>query len=733
MTSWPLHAILGVAISCAFVPAAYTQQSGPRIGYVYPAGVRQGMQLDVTVGGKLLDGTISAQVSGSGVQTFVIGHIKPKRSPTPAIAETVTIHVTVASDAAPGQRELRLESPAGLTNPLVFYVGSLPEFEEKPSGSGTGPAETAITLPAILHGQILPGEADRFRFTARKGERLVFAAGARELIPYLPDAVPGWFQAVLALYDAKGEEVAYADSFRFNADPVLYYEVPKDGPYVLEIRDSIYRGREDFVYRITAGESPFITSVFPMGGKAGAATNVELKGWNLPATKLTMDAQDKPPGIYPLFVSRRKVTLSEDLLAGSELVSRMELISNRVPFAIDTLPELLEKEPNDTSAAAQQVVLPVIVNGRIDQPGDWDVFRFKGRKGDEIVVEVHARRLGSPLDSVLKLTDAAGRQLAFNDDHEDKAAGLETHHADSLLRTALPADGTYFVYLGDVQRRGGSDYGYRLRISPPQNDFELRLVPSAVNVRGGATVPLTVYALRRDGFSGEITLALKDGPPKMTLAGARVPAGEDQVRLTLTAPPTLPKGPVGLRLEGRATIRGRTVIRPVVPTEDMMQAFAYRHLVPVKELKMAQSERAIGRTVATLLSATPVKIPAGGSMQIQLGVPAGSSAGDLHFELDEPPDGVAIQSQTARAEGAQIVLHGDAEKVKPGLQGNLIVSAFARAPRERGKKSAQTTSRRTPLGILPAIAFEIVEPSTSETTSSPAGSPPALPGRSPAR
>ena len=144
-----------------------------------------------------------------------------------------------------------------------------------------------ITLPAIVNGQILPGGVDRYRFQARKGQQLVVAAAARELIPYLADAVPGWFQAALALYDAKGNELAYADDYRFHPDPVLHCEIPKDGEYVVEIRDSIYRGREDFVYRITVGELPFVTSIFPLGGPAGAQTTVELKGWNLPVTSLT--------------------------------------------------------------------------------------------------------------------------------------------------------------------------------------------------------------------------------------------------------------------------------------------------------------------------------------------------------------------------------------------------------------------------------------------------------------
>ena len=120
-------------------------------------------------------------------------------------------------------------------------------------------------------------------------------------------------------------------------------------------------------------------------------------------SKLTVDCHGtENPAIYPISVRKG------------------DLVSNQVPFWRTSLPELFEKESNNLPKDAQRVTLPIIVNGRIDQPGDWDVFRFDGRAGDQIVAEVYARRLDSPLDSVLKLTDAAGRQLAFNDDHEDK-------------------------------------------------------------------------------------------------------------------------------------------------------------------------------------------------------------------------------------------------------------------------------------------------------------------------
>ena len=160
-----------------------------------------------------------------------------------------------------------------------------------------------------------------------------------------------------------------------------------------------------------------------------------------------------------------------------------------------------------------------------------------------------------------------------------------------ISRATLPADGAYYLYLGDAQHQGGPEYAYRLRISPPRPDFALRVVPSSLSVRGGMSVPLTVYALRRDGFSNEITLALKDAPAGFTLSGATVPANQDQVRLTLTAPPMPTNEPCQPRRGRPRDDPGQEVVRPAVPAEDMMQAFAYWHLVPAKELEVAVVDR----------------------------------------------------------------------------------------------------------------------------------------------
>ncbi len=386
--------------------------------------------------------------------------------------------------------------------------------------------------------------------------------------------------------------------------------------------------------------------------------------------------------------------------------------------------------PNDTAQTAQPVTLPVIVNGRVDRPGDWDVFRFEGRAGQEVVAEVTARRLDSPLDSVLELTDAAGKRLAFNDDHPDKADALHTHNADSLIQFTLPADGACFVRLGDAQHQGGPEYAYRLRISPPRPDFALRVMPSCIHAVAWRVTPFTVYAVRKDGFSGEIALGFKGAPDGLALAGGVVPAGQDRVRVTLAIAPWLSE-PSNLCLEGRATIDGEEVVRTAVPADDTMQAFFYKHLVPANDLRLVRMDRPRfpkpgdrqadrgrlppmpppgRRTFETpmgILSEQPVKIPAGGTAEVQVRTWTDAKS-QVEIELSDPPEGIAVDRVSRIDKGVAVVLRGDAAKATPGLRGNLIANAFRRGTETT--KEGKTREFRYLQGPLPAIPFEIVKP-----------------------
>jgi len=499
-----------------------------------------------------------------------------------SIAAVVSVEVTVALDAEPGEREIRLITDRGISNPMPFFIGQIPEISKPPMAvsrkqilgkeaqalrkRNPGDDEDTITLPCTVNGQIGSSEINRYHFHAKEGQNLVLSTLGRQLVPFIADAVPGWFQPVLALYDGSGKQVAYGDDFRFNPDPTLFYKVPKDGEYTFTIRDSLYRGREDFVYRITIGELPYITSIFPLGGSTNVPVKPKLKGWNLEEAEVRVAPSETTPNMM-------------DITAKKKL-----FVSNRMSYSQDTLPEIAEKENNDTMARSQKITLPVIVNGRIDHTNDWDVYRFTGKSNDIVVAEIMARRLGSPLDSILKLTDTNGNLVAFNDDHEDIGTGINTHFADSYILTHLPADGTYYLHVGDTARQGGAEYGYRLRVSAPQPDFELRVVPSNLSLRSKANGAVTVYVQRKDGFSGPIKVFLKNAPDGFTNSSLTLLATQRVAQLNIKTRRISTEAPVALTVVGRAKVGGREIIRQAVPAEDRMQAFLWRQLVPAQEL-----------------------------------------------------------------------------------------------------------------------------------------------------
>lgn len=746
--------LVAVLMTCATARGAVLGQD-PYAGYVYPAGGQQGTVFRVMVGGQRLRGVSEAYVSGRGVRVSVVdyqgpggpltrlqqeelkrrlqeirdkrrGGSKPekpakqdkkaqqdgnakrvdlpdlpelrnldqqsamqllrladrflnqKKRPKPPIAEEVTLEVTVDADAAPGDREIRLRTPIGLTNPLVFQIGQIPEVREPDEGEGAAPA---AKTPVVLNGRIMPGEVDRFALQLSGGERLVVAAQARKLIPYLADAVPGWFQAAVGVYDSDGRELVYDDDCGYDPDPAFVFKAPHDGQYTLEIRDAIYRGREDFVYRVDVCGESMIESLLPSGSRGGVSM---LRG----------------PGVR-------------------------------------TTGGVGEKEPNDGGKTAMRVTLPRVIDGAISTPGDKDVFAFKGRAGDQVVAEICARKMGSGLDSLLRLIDGSGKVVAVNDDHPDPEAGLLTHHADSYLSAKLPKSGDYFVQVSDAQGHGGADHTYSLRIGPPQPDFALRATPSSLNVAAGRSVVVTVYAVRKDGWDGDIDVVMKDAPEGFVLNGARIPKGRDKVRMTLTARNTPPRPPFarggngahaagrntpfarggkrvaalpsggkavyGLSLEGRAVIGGETVVRAVVPADNRMQAFAYQHLVPAEEMLVAVAPG--GRRSPSLeMDGSVVRIPAGGTAEVKVSVRPAMPNTSVELALSDPPAGVTLLNQYVQPDQLTLVFMADDKHV--GYADNLIVEVFAEVEAKDGKGAQK---QRISLGVLPAVPFEIVK------------------------
>ncbi len=492
----------------------------------------------------------------------------------PALREDVIIKLKIDKDAVPGMRELRLwNDRRGLSNPLRFYVSRLPEVTEERLFGPTKKMKTKVKLPAIINGQVMPGEIDSFLFNAKKGQALVFSMMARRIIPYLGDAVPGWFQPVISIHNKKGREMKFADDFQCSPDPLMFFKVPADGEYELRIRDSVYRGRKDFVYRIKAGEFPFVTSIFPLGAEAGKTTKVHLSGYNLTDKEL-------------------EVFVPKDQTVFYRIKGVGDSTFNPVYLAVDSLPEVFEKEDNNTKDKAPYVKIGSIINGRINRSGDIDVFKIFGRGGEKLVFELDARNLGSPLDAVISLYDGSGKQMFAVDDMKRVNIGTNTHQADPYHIFTMPEDGYYYLFLRDIQNHGGSDFSYRLRISSPRPDFKIYAGVASLNIRRWQTVKEPVRIVRKDGFDGPVVIKDDSEKPVFKIIAGNIKKNEGSITLRLLdRRKGKSKPPFPVQFIGQAEINGKTVIRKLVPCENMMQAFIYYHWVPYTNFMIYPNRR----------------------------------------------------------------------------------------------------------------------------------------------
>lgn len=124
----------------------------------------------------------------------------------------------------------------------------------------------------------------------------------------------------------------------------------------------------------------------------------------------------------------------------------------------DALPAVAEKEENGGFGTAQALPVPCAVEGTIKGERDVDAYKFEGKKGQKVRIEVQAARFGSPFDGLLTVCGPDRNVIDSADDVNGSA--------DPVLALTLPKDGTYFITLIDANDLGGANFGYRLVVKP---------------------------------------------------------------------------------------------------------------------------------------------------------------------------------------------------------------------------------------------------------------------------
>jgi len=394
--------LLLIALMAVPLPAV-AQVRPPVLTSVTPYGLQRGTTVTLTLEGANIATTDHVVFDVPGLSATIgeykdLGPDVRKRMPgeTGAIIQdkaqkaSLAISVSATADVPIGRHGLRLHTPLGTTSLMPIWVGAEPEQVETEPNDDVAQANE-VSAPVTVNATLgREGDVDMYRVTARAGHDLVVSIVAAPL-----GSMTDTMVSVLA---PDGHVLASNDDFRDSKDSLVVYRPAGDGPLLVRVTDRNAAGGWRQFYRLSIGELPVLTSVFPLGRPQTARRAVSVEGANLGGK--TSGALGTPSPNRPLAAPVVVPGLDREPI-------------NRIDVALGKYPEILEHEGNDTLATAQRLTLPVTVNGRVNHDGkaDTDLFRIQARKGEPLVVQVAAERLGSSLDSVLEILDAQGRPV----------------------------------------------------------------------------------------------------------------------------------------------------------------------------------------------------------------------------------------------------------------------------------------------------------------------------------
>lgn len=529
------------------------------------------------------------------------------------------------ADLPPQFVKIGLHTPLGDAGTQSLYVGPFEQIEE--SGENNTDREARLSpIPATWLGRIeRRGDRDVWAFDG-KAEMEIVCAG---IVPN-PAARPRT-HLKLVLRDAAGKELQSAHQLNSASMVLLGHRLPATGRYSVEVSDRDFTGSEKHFYAILVGELPVVTQVFPLaalpaGRGAARDAGVAVTGFNIPAKA---KVQPAAVGVQHVRVpTPRGPSLNEALFCGS------------------TFAEFVEREPNDTPTQAFALPVPAGISGRISRPmvpggSPADYMSFEARRGERLVLEVFARRLGSPLDSVIEIFGADGQPVIQHTlravsetytvlrDHDSSAEGIRLNNWEDFRIN------DYLLLGSDVVKL------FRLPTGP---DEDLRFYSSGVRLGFFGTTPES-HALNRPVYKVEVH------PPHTPFPSNGLPV--------VQLPYRNDDGGPGFRSDSRllfdAPADGRYFVR-IRDVRDLSgDDFVYRLVVRRREEDFR-------------VSVTPenFNVPRGGARTFEVNVERlDGFEGAIDVQLENPPPGITAVPVRIEAGAFRGQLHLSASETAP--------------------------------------------------------------------
>ncbi len=551
--------------------------------------------------------------------------------------------------------------------------------EKEPNNTAAKPQ--AIALGSTVQGLIGTEDVDYFTVTAKQGQRLsVEIEGAR--------LGRTMFDPFIAIQDASGKQIAASDDTALlGHDAFISLIAPDDGNYTILVRDMVYAGAGHF-YRMHVGSFPRPAAILPLGGKKGETLAVTFLGDPTGEFSQSIALPGQASVKLGALPERDGVAPSPNWLRVSEFPNAEAVAASSGPAKAPVL------------AAA----VPFAFNGVLGTKGEAAFFRFNAKKDQHLEFQVYARRLGSPLDSVLTVLDAKGKNLGSNDD----ASG----NPDSMVRIRMPEDGIYTVKVADQLARGGPLHAYRVEIAEVRPALTLSIPDTArydYETRKSIVVPrgnrfAVLMNINRDTCNDDLALAFDGLPAGITAVADTVPGSLSAVPVVFEAPP-------------EAVIAGNLLTPVAQPTDEGKRAGVvsrYRHNIDWIRIQndtvYVRSE--VDRIAAAVVEEVPFKVSIeqpkaplvpGGERQLQI-------VAERREGFDEPitvkmlwnPPGVSSQADVTIPKGATSIVYKLNATAKAEVR-PWKIAVVASATVEKGL--AHVSSQLATLEIAPPFLF----------------------------
>lgn len=365
--------------------AAPAKPAKPAITRVLFPALHIGGSTGFSVHGQALDAEPKVYFNHAGIQGQVV---KSSVSAT-------KIRIKVAADASlpRGAYEMWIKTAQGETPKVKVYADDLTPQISQAADFLPGPRVLAA-LPASVWGVLTEtGQQDVYRFKAKAGEELVFDLAVQQISSSAKSPR-------LEILDESLNILSLNRGLDAGSDPFIAWKAPREGSYLVRVSNTTLDGSPAHLYRLTAGELPYVTGWSPLAATAGKDTKVTLIGHHLKAFP-AIPVKPGSTGLLPVPPP-----------AAASARFRVNPVQQ-----VSELAQTTETEPNETVASAQLMTLPGTANGILNRPAakageaDTDCYAFEAKKGQTWIIETLAAMVGSPADTKIELLDAQGKPV----------------------------------------------------------------------------------------------------------------------------------------------------------------------------------------------------------------------------------------------------------------------------------------------------------------------------------